>query len=158
MPHAEQRARPRVVGIERERLIEQRLALLGIAADMGADRILELGELAERDRELQVGIDLIRIEGEGVPGVGLGLLEQRLLGRIGAEVRGLNQGRLGGARDAAGSPATAEAGGPIISASASASRVVSTIWRAGGNGVLQLAPVGSCPPINASRFGRCALT
>ena len=113
MPHAQECLRPRVVGIEGERPIEQRLALLGVAVDVGADRVVQLGQLAERDRQLQLRIDLIGIERQGLLGIRRGQLEQGLLLRHRAEVGRLHQGCLGGEREALGAGhRPRQAGGP----------------------------------------------
>jgi hypothetical protein len=63
---------------------------------VGGHGVLEFGQLHERDRQLEMGVDLARIARKRRLGVGGRPLEQALLVGIGAEIDGFDQGRSGG--------------------------------------------------------------
>jgi hypothetical protein len=82
VPHAKERVRPGIVRIEGERPIDQRLALPGVAVEIRAQGVFQLGQLTERDRQLEMGIDEARIARQRCLGIGGGLLDQGLLAGI----------------------------------------------------------------------------
>lgn len=78
---------------------------------MRAERVLQVGQLPERDRQLELGVDVVRIARERRPGIGRRLLDQGLLVHIGAEISGFHQHRPGGEREAFGARQRARQGG-----------------------------------------------
>jgi hypothetical protein len=116
MPDAEQAVRPGIVRRQRPRPLQQGVPFPGIALEVGGDRPRPLGDLTERERQLQIGGLVAGIEGQRLARIAGGALQELRPVRLGCEIEGLDQGRPGGERQPLGpaDPAGEPGGGPHL--------------------------------------------